>query len=343
MIHSFIYSFGMSVTVADIPSANYEVYIYTWEDNRSETYSLKLEGVTVASSVVSGAAGEWKKLGPYRVSILDGALNLTSTGGAFNLSGIEIHTVGTAPGPVPGPAPTPTPTAGFYKGINVNGSRVSIGGNQFLTTSEGKLTHNGSPFVNNSVTLKPSTDSTTASMIQSSIYRSGLTVKLSEIPNATYDVYIYTWEDNRSETYSLKLEDITVANSIASGNAGEWKKLGPYRVSVQDGSLDLVSSGGAFNLSGIEMHTVSGSTPTPGPAPTPTPPAPAPAPGNIGAVVHKGSESPRSGPSINLNRGKIKVHNNRYLAFEDGTPFFYLADTAWELFRKARLMKWISI
>jgi len=33
--------------------------------------------------------------------------------------------------------------------------------------------------------------------------------------------------------------------------------------------------------------------------------------------------------------GKLKVsENHRYLAFEDGTTFFYLADTAWELFHR---------
>jgi hypothetical protein len=34
-------------------------------------------------------------------------------------------------------------------------------------------------------------------------------------------------------------------------------------------------------------------------------------------------------------RGKLKVaENQRYLAYEDGTPFFYLGDTAWQLFHR---------
>jgi hypothetical protein len=34
-------------------------------------------------------------------------------------------------------------------------------------------------------------------------------------------------------------------------------------------------------------------------------------------------------------RGKLRVaENQRYLAYEDGTPFFYLGDTAWELFHR---------
>lgn len=41
------------------------------------------------------------------------------------------------------------------------------------------------------------------------------------------------------------------------------------------------------------------------------------------------------GPSVDLKHGKLKVsENQRFLVFEDGTPFFYLGDTAWELFHR---------
>lgn len=41
------------------------------------------------------------------------------------------------------------------------------------------------------------------------------------------------------------------------------------------------------------------------------------------------------GPSVDLSHGKLKVsENKRFLVFEDGTPFFYLGDTAWELFHR---------
>ena len=35
------------------------------------------------------------------------------------------------------------------------------------------------------------------------------------------------------------------------------------------------------------------------------------------------------------NHGRVTVHENqRFLRYEDGTPFFYLGDTAWELFHR---------
>lgn len=41
------------------------------------------------------------------------------------------------------------------------------------------------------------------------------------------------------------------------------------------------------------------------------------------------------GPSVDFNHGKLSVSDNgRYLRHKDGTPFFYLGDTAWELFHR---------
>ena len=41
------------------------------------------------------------------------------------------------------------------------------------------------------------------------------------------------------------------------------------------------------------------------------------------------------GPSVDFKNGKLKVSDNhRFLVFENGKPFFYLGDTAWELFHR---------
>ncbi len=41
------------------------------------------------------------------------------------------------------------------------------------------------------------------------------------------------------------------------------------------------------------------------------------------------------GKPVDFSHGKLKVsENKRFLVFEDGTPFFYLADTGWELFHR---------
>jgi Protein of unknown function (DUF4038)/Putative collagen-binding domain of a collagenase len=48
-----------------------------------------------------------------------------------------------------------------------------------------------------------------------------------------------------------------------------------------------------------------------------------------------GQTLPWKGPSVNFSHGKLRVsENKRFLIFEDGTPFFYLGDTGWELFHR---------
>ncbi|MGM0621427.1 MAG: glycoside hydrolase family 140 protein [Bacteroidota bacterium] len=48
-----------------------------------------------------------------------------------------------------------------------------------------------------------------------------------------------------------------------------------------------------------------------------------------------GQVSQWAGESIDFSRGEIIVsENKRFLVFEDGTPFFWLGDTAWELFHR---------
>jgi hypothetical protein len=48
--------------------------------------------------------------------------------------------------------------------------------------------------------------------------------------------------------------------------------------------------------------------------------------------------APFDGPSVDFAHGHLKVSDNhRFLVHADGTPFFYLGDTAWELFHRLTL------
>jgi hypothetical protein len=53
------------------------------------------------------------------------------------------------------------------------------------------------------------------------------------------------------------------------------------------------------------------------------------------ANILPAQENPWMGASIDFSHGKLKVsENKRFLIFEDGTPFYYLGDTGWELFHR---------
>ncbi|MFO7620852.1 MAG: DUF4038 domain-containing protein, partial [Bacteroidales bacterium] len=52
-------------------------------------------------------------------------------------------------------------------------------------------------------------------------------------------------------------------------------------------------------------------------------------------ITSTAQENPWKGSSVDLSRGKLAIsENKRFLVFEDGTPFFYLGDTGWELFHR---------
>ncbi len=53
------------------------------------------------------------------------------------------------------------------------------------------------------------------------------------------------------------------------------------------------------------------------------------------AVCFVNAQEKWQGKSVDFSHGKLMVsENHRFLVFEDGTPFFYLGDTAWELFHR---------
>jgi hypothetical protein len=90
MIRAFRWSREAAITMANMPNGRYAVFAYIWEDNNPETFSISLNGQEVAPDVYSGAQGEWQRLGPWCVDVAEGAVELTSRGGAANFGGIEV-------------------------------------------------------------------------------------------------------------------------------------------------------------------------------------------------------------------------------------------------------------
>lgn len=337
MIRSSVWGSNVTANMSAVPNGYYKIYVYVWEDNWAETFSISLEGTTAVSNYNSGTAGTWAKLGPFIRNITDGIINLSTSGGDANISGIEVWSVSAPPvvaNPIPdhtaivgdaftytvaanaftdpdagttlslsatlsngNPLPSwlafnsttrkfsGTPTSGditsinirvtatdgdtdvsdeftltvangFYRAINLNGSALSIDGNSWEASSgAANFSMSGISFSNQSVTLIPTTDANRTTMIRSSIY-STPSVNITSVPNGVYDVYVYVWEDNFNENYSLSIEGSTVVSNALTGAAGEWQRLGPYRRTISDGAIN-VSGTGSVNLSGVELYRAS--------------------------------------------------------------------------------------
>ena len=90
MIHSFRWNRQAKIILTRIGDGNYAVYAYVCEDNNPETFSISLEGKEVVRDYYSGQEGEWRRLGPWAMTVTDGTIEITSRGGAANFSGVEV-------------------------------------------------------------------------------------------------------------------------------------------------------------------------------------------------------------------------------------------------------------
>ncbi len=143
--------------------------------------------------------------------------------------------------------------ATFFRGLNLNGPQVVIDGNNWEGQDSSNYSCNDSAFENQNVTLIPATEIERAKMIRSSRY-GGNRVELNNIPEGTYTLFLYVWEDNNPETYTVQVNGRTTVDKYNSGQAGHWEKLGPWPVKVKnDHKILLTSQGGAANFSGVEL------------------------------------------------------------------------------------------
>ena len=140
----------------------------------------------------------------------------------------------------------------FFRGLNLNGPPVVIDGNQWEGQDSKHYQCKDQAFDSQSVPLVPATDPERAKMIRSSRW-GGNDLALTDIPSGTYSVFLYVWEDNNSETYSIAVNGREVATNYKSGELGHWERLGPWVTTASDGTIRLTSRGGAANFSGVEL------------------------------------------------------------------------------------------
>ncbi len=156
----------------------------------------------------------------------------------------------------------------FYRALNLNGAALTIDGNNWQSSigaANFSFTQvGGGVFSAQNIPLIPTTDTNRATMIRSSIWGNTVNVNVTAVPNGSYDVYVYVWEDNFTQTYSISLEGTVVLPVYNSGTGGTWSKLGPFRANITDGAINVSANGGHACVSGIEIWTA---TATPGNTP----------------------------------------------------------------------------
>jgi len=141
----------------------------------------------------------------------------------------------------------------FYRGININGPAIEIDGHKWQGDSAEGFECDNRPINSPDITLWPPTDENRAKMIHSFRWDRQASIKLTGLARGEYAVYLYVWEDNNPERFTIFLNNKAVARDYYSGHDGDWRRLGPWLVSVTNGEIRIASRGGAANFSGIEL------------------------------------------------------------------------------------------
>ena len=150
----------------------------------------------------------------------------------------------------------PSPDQGgwsFYRGVNLNGPPVVIDGHAWDGDKAKDFQCGDRPLNSPRVPLRPPTDPARAAMIHSFRWNSNAKLTLTNVPTGTYAVYLYSWEDNNPEILTFVVNGKVRQRDRVSGVAGEWHRLGPWPVTVQNGRISIETRGGAANISGVEV------------------------------------------------------------------------------------------
>lgn len=108
--------------------------------------------------------------------------------------------------------------------------------------------------------MLPAADNDTNTMLNNGIYLANSFSVAQPIGNGTYQIYLWSIENYQanSRSFHVKLEGLQMTNSpIGSMPLNEWRKYGPYTVTVQDGvlNMELVKVTGDPNLAGMAIYS----------------------------------------------------------------------------------------
>ncbi len=138
--------------------------------------------------------------------------------------------------------------------IDLGGPAHQIGGRSWEAgpTSLGKEL---SQFENQAVPLTPPVSGGIARMIRSSLWNGGGRnhLRIDGLPEGDLTVFLYVWEDNNRTTWSGFLNGRETIANHDSGPGGTWHRLGPWHTLPREGAIELTSTGGAANWSGLEI------------------------------------------------------------------------------------------
>ena len=138
-------------------------------------------------------------------------------------------------------------TVKFVKAVNFNGAAVTIDGHRWMSheqaVADGLTFTPGVELFTGTVAPQPAVSAEMAAMLNTSVFRQKQAFGIAwSIPNGTYDVYFWLMENvkDNHRRFDASIEGLPVLRDVGRGaTLGEWGKLGPFRVAVKDGVLNV--------------------------------------------------------------------------------------------------------
>ena len=148
-------------------------------------------------------------------------------------------------------APIDDPPSCFHLGVNLDGTALTIDDQPWLVSPASVLDR----YIDATVPLYPATsDGGREEMLRAGFFFHDDSFSYP-VENGSYSLVAYAWSANGPETGTLSVQgeerDTFHATSFAGGSP--WAGLGPYRVSVTDGTLKFAVDGD-LRLGGFELR-----------------------------------------------------------------------------------------
>jgi len=141
----------------------------------------------------------------------------------------------------------------FWRAVNVGGAPLEIDGNRWEGDDAANFTCSDKLLDSPHVPLRPPTDDARAKMIHSFRWNREGRLDVSAVPEGTFAVYVYVWEETEPATFTISLNGKVVRSDFYSGEAGRWSRLGPWITTPDGGKITITTAGGAANVSGLEI------------------------------------------------------------------------------------------
>ena len=145
----------------------------------------------------------------------------------------------------------------FYRAINLGGPAVTIDGRAWEGEGASGVTWSSEKYQQAAGIVK-NADSNMETMLRTGVrdVKGNTRINIQNVPYGIYDVILYSWEYGSPQAFNIDIEGRLAQANVRNSPTGEWQKLGPYRILVMDGVLNINSSGGYANLAGVEIWKI---------------------------------------------------------------------------------------